>query len=335
MTIILLFIAVILSMMFPWLIPLFILLGIVIYFIKEAYKNSDYGKKQTIEKNKKIVKEAKALQERMNSCGVFPTYSVTNGISTIYFDENNRRVYLKYKDNTFPNSDLKEIALNVDGIISYSTNVKKDSNIQYTMGTYFTGKLKVNEDIDAIWLSLQLNSIDTPYIYVLCSDYSIGIPEANQFVNKVIGALDYIKNNKVIAKKTLLKIVPDLETEIAADEEKKKESFMGLFKSKEEKLKEKMEQSEKIKKGISKGIKNIFNIISYGIACFLYLGAIVCLMSKEINYAIGYFSFGTPFLPIIYEKLWKDKNVSIAKKVVVRIVLFIIGFIIGGIFLSK
>ena len=92
MTIILLFIAVILSMMFPWLIPLFILLGIVIYFIKEAYKNSDYGKKQTIEKNKKIVKEAKALQERMNSCGVFPTYSVTNGISTIYFDENNRRV---------------------------------------------------------------------------------------------------------------------------------------------------------------------------------------------------------------------------------------------------
>lgn len=335
MTIILLFIAVILSMMFPWLIPLFILLGIVIYFIKEAYKNSDYGKKQTIEKNKKIVKEAKALQERMNSCGVFPTYSVTNGISTIYFDENNRRVYLKYKDNTFPNSDLKEIALNVDGIISYSTNVKKDSNIQYTMGTYFTGKLKVNEDIDAIWLSLQLNSIDTPYIYVLCSDYSIGIPEANQFVNKVIGALDYIKNNKVIAKKTLLKIVPDLETEIAADEEKKKESFMGLFKSKEEKLKEKMEQSEKIKKGISQGIKNIFNIISYGIAFFLYLGAIVCLMSKEINYAIGYFSFGTPFLPIIYEKLWKDKNVSIAKKVVVRIVLLIIGFIIGGIFLSK
>lgn len=358
MTTILLLIAIILVMMFPWLIPLFILFGVIIHFIKKAYHNSNYGTKQRIEKNKKIIKSIKELQERMNSCGVFPTYSVSNGASTVYFDENNRKIYLKCITNVFRNGN-SEIALNIDDIVSYGTNIKKDKNIQYTMGTYFTGKFKENENINAIWFSIQINSIDTPYINFLCSTNSdsLSISEATQFADKIIGALDYMKNNKTTKPKPLLNLIPDLETEIKDNvksnviSERKKEDKLKIKidnqEQEENKLLKKQLETEQKKvtnlqnklkerktEQTNKVIKTILNVISYGIAIFWYIGGIVALFSNKIFFSIGYIIIGSSFPPFLYEKIWKNKQLSKNKKIIFKI-LFIVGaFIIGTIFFS-
>lgn len=359
MQIVLILIAVILIMMFPWIIPLFVLLGFIIYFLKKSYNNTNYGKRQKIERNKKEIQQATELQERMNSCGVFPTYIVTNGISTVYFDENNKKIYLKCKDSVLYNQ-LNEIALNIDDIISYGTDIKTDKNTQYTMRTYFTGKLKQNEDINTIWFSIHINSIDNPYIYFLCSDYSVAIPEANQFANKIIGALDYMKNNKIIKQKPLLNLIPNLETELIKDvksdvvsEVKKEDKIKIKIDKREQKesdenrlLKKQLEIEQKKVANLqnklkerkteqtNKVIKTILNVISYGIAIFWYIGGIVALFSNKIFFSIGYIIIGSSFLPFLYEKIWKNKQLSKNKKIIFKI-LFIVGaFIIGTIFFS-
>lgn len=137
---------------------LFSIIGIIviIYIAYQLYKDSDTGRKNEILNNRRIITEARKLQERMNSYGVYPTYIVSNGVSKIYFDENNRLIYLKCSSG--------EKVFSIDNIVSYGTSVDVDKNIQYTAGTYFTGKFKQNESINTIWYSIQLNSIDNAYI---------------------------------------------------------------------------------------------------------------------------------------------------------------------------
>ena len=107
-----------------------------------------------------------------------------------------------------------------------------------------------------------------------------------------------------------------------------KELWKKFIEFLQNKLKErKTEQTNKV-------IKTILNVISYGIAIFWYIGGIVALFSNKIFFSIGYIIIGSSFPPFLYEKIWKNKQLSKNKKIIFKI-LFIVGaFIIGTIFFS-
>jgi len=188
-----------------------LIIGILSLIIYTKYKNSDAYKEAERKKIENKKRQEMELYERMNASGVFPTSMVTNGVSTVYFDENNRKIFLNCKYNVV-NNNLMEVALDVDSIISYGTDTKTNTNIQYTAGTYFNGKMKVNENIDTIWFTLKLNSIDTPYINFVCTGPEVWLPEAQQFASKIIGVLDYIKYNKLTTRKPLLNPFEEMAT---------------------------------------------------------------------------------------------------------------------------
>ena len=73
----------------------FIAIIALIYWLYKMYKNSNYGRKQEILKNKQIIEKAHKFQEKLNSLQIYPTHIVEHRLSKLYFDENNRKLYLK------------------------------------------------------------------------------------------------------------------------------------------------------------------------------------------------------------------------------------------------
>lgn len=183
----------------------------IIYLCYKKYKKSNAGRKKQIEKNIKKVEQAKEIQKRLNQAGVYPTHIVACRCSILYFDENNRKLYLDLP--------IEKIVLDFDEITNFEITSNKSSNIQYTLGTYFTGKFKRNEVLENMNLYIYINSISRPYIKVPCFD-GISAYDANEFANKAIGALNYIKNNVPTTDKPVLNIIPDLETEFIPIERK-------------------------------------------------------------------------------------------------------------------
>lgn len=221
MEIVLLFFVVVFIMMNPWLIPLVILLWFIGAKLKKKYDGSDFGKKQQAMKNKRIVNAAEELKRKLNSKGVYPTFLVENRYSHVYIDENNRKIFLKLL--------YEDVVLNFDDIVRYEIITETGGNLQYTLGTAVTGKFQQNVTVSSIFVYIYLNSISRPFVKVLClgngtnyNQSSMEVFEANEFANKLIGALDYIKTNETTERKPLLNLVPNLQTEYIPSEKKVK-----------------------------------------------------------------------------------------------------------------
>lgn len=193
---------------------LLIILGIVgIYFLWCLFKESEFYKKQKIEKNKKIVESAKKLKEEINSAGVFPTHLLSNDVSTLYFDENNRKIYLKLL--------YENVVINFDDITNYEIVTSDKTNLQYTLGTFVTGRIEQNKDLDSIFVYIYLNSLIRPCVQVLCLRNGLSSYEAMEFAQKIIGTLDFIKNNPPSKKKPLINLIPNLPTKYVPPKKKK------------------------------------------------------------------------------------------------------------------
>lgn len=200
----------ILCCVYPILFLIIVGIGIAIYVIRKIYNNSDYAKQNKIRKNQEIIDRAKKLQQEMNSCGVFPTYITSNKITAVYFDENNRKIYV-------PNLSTHKV-ISIDNITRYEIVSDTNSNIQYTLGTAINGKFKQNVEVKNVSVCIYLNSIDTPYVIIPCMFINYGYQQTNAYeatilANKIIGALDYLKRNTLTEKKPILDIVPKLEIE--------------------------------------------------------------------------------------------------------------------------
>lgn len=178
----------------------------LIYFIVKTYNNSDYAKEKQIEKNKQTIEYFKQLQDEMNKKGFYPTYAIYEGKMSVYFDENNKKICV-------PIFNYQHRVIDIDKITKYEIITTNSNNIQYTFGTPLTGKLKQNTVIKNVGVRLYLNEIDTPYITIPCMGSSIGISfdyVAISLSSKIVGALDYIKNNKQKKKKPTINIIPNL-----------------------------------------------------------------------------------------------------------------------------
>lgn len=184
----------------------------IIYFLYKLYKNSDVGRREKILNNRRIITQARELQKKLNSLGVFPTHIISHNTATLYFDENNEKIFLKLLYDDY--------LINFNDITNYEIITDTGSNIQYTMKTAITGALEQKQTISDIWVYIYLNDINTPYIKVLClgngkyhNADSMQVYEANEFANNIIATLNYIKNNKSTTKKAILDLIPKLETE--------------------------------------------------------------------------------------------------------------------------
>lgn len=200
----------------PWLILLLIGIAFIIYFANKKYKNSDYYKKKQKEKEEKLANETKLLFEKMASYGVYPTYYVNNDITAVYIDENNRKLYVPILvDNK---------VIDVDTITKYEILTNSSNNMQYTAGTYFTGKLKENQNIENVTVRIYLNSISTPFVEIPCMWINHGYKQttpydATALAEKIIGALDYLKNNK---KKEKVPLIYEIDQQLENKPRKKK-----------------------------------------------------------------------------------------------------------------
>ena len=143
----------------------------------------------------------KDMLDRMNSVGVFPTYIILNKIATVFFDENNKKIYIPIlKDHN---------VIDIVDITKYEIITETDDNLQFTVGTYFTGKIKHNTKINNILVRIYLNTIDTPYVEIPCMRFSYNIVDeknADDFAHQIVGVLDYLKNNELKEKKPIIDI---------------------------------------------------------------------------------------------------------------------------------
>lgn len=229
----------------------FIAIIALIYWLYKMYKNSNYGRKQEILKNKQIIEKAHKFQEKLNSLQIYPTHIVEHRLSKLYFDENNRKLYLKLL--------YEDLVLDFDDILDYEIISDKHTNLKYTLKTSVTGQFDSQNYVKKISVKLHVNSIDRPYVNILClgdgskhKDDGMMVYEAFEFANKVIGALDYVKKNKVKNKK-IINLIPDLETEFVP---KENNNVIKKFLKKE--------KNQKIIKRIFLGIVIILALILVG-----------------------------------------------------------------------
>lgn len=188
----------------------------LIVFLYKVYKNSNYGRKQVVLRNKRIIENAYKLQEKLNSLNIYPTHIVEYKYSKLYFDENNRKLYL--------NLLYEDVIVDFDDIIDYEIISDSVSNLKYTLKTSLTGQFDSKDYVKSLSVRIHINSIDKPYINILClgngskhSADGMTVYEATEFANNIIGALDYVKNNKV-KKKPIINLIPELETEFVPKE---------------------------------------------------------------------------------------------------------------------
>ena len=177
-----------------------------------------YGINRQIKKNQKIVESAKKTQSILNQNGVYPTYIIQNNNTGLFFDENNKKLFISLSSG--------DRVLDFDDIVNYEIMTDEKNEIAYTLKTSVTGQFETKEYYKDIYVRITINSISNPYILIPCiwdgykhKKESASSYEAIDYANKIIGALDYIKRNNNIKNKPVINIVPNLDTVLKEKDE--------------------------------------------------------------------------------------------------------------------